>query len=118
MRAGPLRESVTFQRTAEGVGDGAGNYGSAFADITGAVAIPAELTPLRHGETVLAEGVQGRRLYRVRVRYTDVLAGLRVSDQMLDARAGTAFNVKAPPINPDKKRQFLEILVETGGASG
>lgn len=118
MRGGQLRESVTFQRQASGSGDGMGNLLQAFADITGAIAIPADLTPMRQGEVALAEGVQGRRLYRVTVRYTSVLAGIRVNDRMLDAREGTVFNVKAPPVNPDKKRKALEILVETGGASG
>lgn len=116
--AGALRESVTFQRQGSGAGDGMGNKLTAFADIANAVGIQADLTPLRFGETVISEGVQGRRLYRVTVRYTSVLAGIRVNDRMIDARAGTVFNVKSPPVNPDKKRKYLEIQVETGGASG
>ena len=118
MPAGALRESVTFQRQSVGVDDGMGNKRLAFANIADAVAIPADLTPLRQGETVISEGVQGRRLYRVVVRYTDVLAGVGVNDRMIDARAGTIFNVKSPAVNPDKKRKYLDILVETGGANG
>lgn len=118
MPAGALRESVTFQRQAAGADDGMGNTLQAFANLADAVNIPAELTPLRFGEVVLAEGVQGRRLYRVYVRYTDVLAGLRVNDRMVDDRSGVIFNVKSPPVNPDKKRKYLELQVETGGASG
>lgn len=116
--AGALRESVTFQRQGTGAGDGMGNVLTAFADITGAVAIPAELTPLRYGEVVLKEGIQGRRLYRVRMRWTEVLAGLQVNDQMVDARSSVLYNVKSPPVNPDQKRKYLEVQVETGGASG
>jgi len=118
MPAGSLRESVTFQRQGVAAGDGKGNFGTAFANITGLVAIAAELTPMRQGETVLAEGVQGRRLYRVCVRYSAIAAAITVKDQMIDARTSVAYNVKAPPINPDKKRKYLEILVETGGANG
>lgn len=118
MPAGALRESVTFQRQSEGAGDGAGNYGSAFADLTGAIGIWAELTPLKYGETVLAEGVQGRRLYRVRMRWDTVLAGLKVTDRMVDNTSGVVFNVKSPPVNPDQKRKYLELFAETGGASG
>lgn len=116
--AGSLRESVTFQRQSTGAGDGMGNTLTTFADITDAINIPVELTPLRYGEVVLQEGIQGRRLYRARVRWTSTLAGIRVNDRMIDDRAGTVFNVKSPPVNPDQKRKYLELQVETGGASG
>jgi len=43
MGAGQLRERVTFQRQAAGAGDGAGNYGTAFADLAGATAIAASI---------------------------------------------------------------------------
>lgn len=118
MRAGLLRESVTFQRQAAGAGDGMGNQLTAFADLTDALNVPAAFTVLKYGETVIAEGIQGRTICRVTVRYTTVLAGLKVNDRMVDDRAGTVYNVKSPPVNPDRKRQMLELLVETGGASG
>lgn len=119
MRAGELREKVTFQRSAPGAGDGAGNYGDDFANIPGAVRISADLAPVRQAEVVLSEGVKGLVLYECNVRYSTVLAGLTVGDRMIDARdASRVFNVKAPPINPDKRRRRLKILVEIGGASG
>lgn len=119
MPAGGLRESVTFQRLAAGAGTTLRTQITDFANITGAVGIPAELTPLRYGETVISEGVQGRRIYRVSIRYTDTLAGLKAGDRMVDARdASRVFNVKSPPVNPDKKRKYLELQVEIGGASG
>lgn len=118
-RAGRLRESVTFQRQAAGAGTTLRDQQTAFADLTGAIGIPAEIMPLRHGEAVLAEGIQGRRVFKVRMRYTSTLAGITVNDRMVDARdSSRVFNIKAPPINPDQKRDILEILVEQGGASG
>jgi head-tail adaptor len=118
-RAGRLRESVTFQRQGAGAATTLRNQSTDFADITGATAIPADITPLRHGETVLAEGVQGRRIFRVVVRYTDTLASISVNDRMVDARdSSRVFNIKAPPVNHDRKRQMLDILVEQGGANG
>lgn len=116
--AGALRERVTFQRQGAGPGDGMGNKRGPFADIPDAVGIPADLTPLRKGEVVLAQGVQGRRTYIVVMRYTATLAALNVNDRMIDVRANTMFNVKSPAVNPDKKRKWIEIQVETGGASG
>ena len=118
MRAGELREKVTFQRSSDGVGDGAGNYGTAFANIPGAVKISADLAPVRSEERILAEGVQGRVLYDVVMRYSEILAGITVGDIMIDERTGRRFNVKAPPINPDKRRRRLKISVEYGGANG
>lgn len=118
MPAGALRESVTFQRPGTGAGDGAGNYGTAFANITDLVGLPAQLKPLRQGEVALAEGVQGRVLYEVTLRHTAAAAGIRVGDRMLDARTGVTFNVKSPPTNPDMKDKYVKVLVEQGGADG
>lgn len=118
MSAGQLRESVTFQRRAAG-SDGRGNTTTgAWTNITGCIAIPAQIKPLKAGETVIAEGVQGRRLYQVLVRRASALDGVNVGDKMLDARDGRTFNVKAPPINPDMHDKYLQILVEQGGADG
>lgn len=118
MAAGALRESVTFQRRGP-VDDGYGNTATGdWTNIPNAVGLPANLTPLRYGETVIAEGVQGRRVYLVELRYVDVLLGLLVTDRMIDARSGVAYSVKSPPVNKDKKRKYLELFVETGGATG
>lgn len=118
MRAGELREKVTFQRSTPGAGDGAGNQGNEFVDIPGAVRISADLAPERAAEVVIAEGVQGRTLYAVVVRYSAILANVNVGDIMVDVKSGRQFNVKAPPINPDKRRRRLKIMVEYGGANG
>lgn len=118
MPAGALRESVTFQRLGAGAGDGAGNYGTAFANITDLIALPAQLKPLRQGEVVLAEGVQGRVLYEVTLRHTASAAGIKVGDRMVDARSGATFNVKSPPTNPDMRDKYVKVLVEQGGADG
>lgn len=118
MAAGALRERVTFQRAGEGAGDGAGNYATAFADISGLVSIAAQIKPIRQGEVALAEGVQGRVLFEVTLRYTATAAGLRVGDRMLHALTSAAYNIKSPPTNPDMRRKYIKLLVEQGGANG
>lgn len=119
MAAGLLRDRVTFQRQGVGVGDGAGNFGSGFADIEKCVGVSADLKPAGGKELVIAEGVQGRRVYEVTVRYSQALAGIGVGDIMVDYRDATRrFNVKAPAMNGDGKRRFLQVLVEQGGANG
>lgn len=119
MGAGQLRERVTFQRQAAGAGDGAGNYGTAFADLAGATAIAASIGLPRGSEAINAEGVQGRTIFEVQVRYTAAAAAITVGDRMVDARdASRVFNVKGPPVNRDGHRKYLQIPVELGGASG
>lgn len=118
MPAGALRESVTFQRQGTAGNDGRGNTLQAFANITGAVSIAAQLKPIRASEVVLTEGVQGRVLYEVVVRHTSVTAGIKVGDRMLNARTAATFNVKSPPTNRDMHNKYLTILVEAGGADG
>lgn len=118
MRAGRLRERVTFQRLDENAGDGRGNFGNEFVDIPGAKKIAANMKPIRGTEVTLAEGIQGRILYEIEVRYSAALAGILVADRMVDTKTGRVMNVKAPPINPDQRRRALIILVEWGGANG
>lgn len=118
MTAGQLRESVTFQRQPAGAGDGRGNARGGFANITNAVALPAEIKPVRQGEVTLAAGVEGRVLYEVTLRHTSVTADLRVGDRMIDARTSAVFNVKSPSTNPDMRNRYVKVLVEKGGANG
>jgi head-tail adaptor len=119
VRAGLLRERVTFQRRAA-VDDGAGSVtAGAWADLAGCVSTPAQLRPMRQTEETLAEGVRGTIVYQVTVRATAALRGVTVGDRMIDARVpGRMFNVKAPPINLDERGKALQFLVETGGADG
>lgn len=119
MSAGQLRERVTFKRLGAGGGDGAGNAGTAFANIANAVGVPADLSPIKSAEVVIGQGIEGRRIYEVTVRYSTALMGVDVQDRMIDARDATrVFNVIAPPLNKDKRRKYLTLMVEQGGASG
>lgn len=118
MGAGQLRERVTFQRQATGAGDGAGNFGEDFADLAGATSCAAEINPLNGSEISISEGIQGRAVYEVRIRYTAERAAIKVDDRMIDARDPTRiFNVKSPPRNTDQRRKYLKLLVELGGAA-
>lgn len=119
MSAGQLRESVTFQRRAAG-SDGMGNSTTgAWAAITGCVALPAELRPVKQTEVTIAEGVQARTTYMVKLRERPELLGLTVGDRMINARAPTqTFNVKSAPTNPDMRGRYLQVIVERGGADG
>jgi hypothetical protein len=118
MPAGQLRESVTFQRLGSGAGSTLRNQLTDFANIADLISLPAQIKPLRQGEVVLAEGVQGRVLFEVTLRHTAATAGIRVGDRMVDARSGATFNVKSPPTNPDMRTKYTKVMVEQGGADG
>ena len=118
MRAGNLRESVTFQRRSAG-DDGMGNATTGvWTDIADCVAVAAQLQPMKQTEVVLSEGVQGRILFQLHVRATDALAGVKTGDRAVNARTGQTYNVKGPPMNPDQRGRALQFLVEQGGADG
>lgn len=119
MGAGQLRDKVTFQRLAQGAGDGAGNYGTAFVDIAGATDIAAEISAPRGSELVSLAGVQSRTAFTVRIRYTSAGAGITVNDRMIDARnPALIYNVRSPGVNLDGRRKYLTFAVELGGAPG
>lgn len=118
MRAGNLRERLTFQRRAAG-DDGFGNTTTgAWMDIAGCVSVPAEIRPMRQTEAVLSQGVQGRILHQVAVRSTAALAGVGTGDRAVNVRTGRTYNIKGPPMNPDQRGRGLQFLVEEGGADG
>lgn len=119
MGAGQMRDKVTFQRLADGVGDGAGNFGSSFVSLAGATGIAASIDVPRGSELVNAQGVQGRMLYEIRIRYTATAAGITVGDRVIDARdPSRMFNVRSPGENRDGHKKYLTFLVELGGAAG
>lgn len=119
MAAGLLRDRVTFQRQGIGAGDGAGNFGSGFVDIPNCAGVSADIRAPKGSEAVLAEGIIGRRVFEVELRYSTALSGINVGDIMIDYRDPTRrFNVKAPAVNADGKRRYLQIIVEQGGANG
>lgn len=118
MRAGNLRERVTFQRLAAG-DDGFGNATTgAWTDIADCVSVAAQIQPMRQAEVVLSQGVQGRILHQVIVRSTSALAGVKTGDRAVNVRSGRTYNVKGPPMNPDQRGRALQFLVEEGGADG
>lgn len=117
MRAGNLREKVTFQRRGTG-SDGAGNFTTAFADLAGAIDVPAQLRPVRQAEAGTNQGVRPVLQLEVLVRWTSALAGIQVGDRMRDARTSAIYAVVAPPANPDQRTRELRLIVEAGGADG
>lgn len=114
--AGELRASVYFARRGTG-DDGFGNEQTAFArwypDSGG---VPAKIVPLRGGEEVQAQRLQGTEYYEIWVRNDTTLAGLTTDDRCVDARDGTIYNIRTRP-NPDMRGRFLALTCEKGVAT-
>lgn len=119
MAAGPLRELITVQRA----GDTKDNYGNpqtgAWAAVADLEGVPAQIRPSRGAEQVGPDGIEGRGIFEIRMRWTSAAAGIRISDRIVDARdASRVFNIKAPPLNYDQRGRFITIMAEQGGADG
>lgn len=116
MQAGELRDRVHFQR--RGVtDDGFGNElpsGSFETQFTAW----AKLRPLRGTETVMASRMEGRQPHVMTIRQSLDARQITTAWQAVDARDGNrVFAVTAPPVDPDGKRAFFEILVVEGAVS-
>lgn len=116
--AGELRESVFFQRREE-TDDGFGNPVS--GDFSrwypaGSGGVAAKIVPLRGGEEVQAQRLQGTEFYEIWVRLDSTLSGLTTDDRCVDVRTGTIYNIRAMP-NPDMRGRFLALTCEKGVAT-
>lgn len=111
--AGPLQELVAFdERTA--VDDGYGNTVS--GDFVERFKQHAGYTYLRGDETVDAARLASRQPMVIRTRNSTQARVVTTAWQARDARKGTLFNIRT--ITTDDSREFLEMLVESGGATG
>ena len=110
MRAGNLRERVTFQRATTG-DDGYGNVITGWADL---VTVWADVRETLGRERVEAGRIEAAATATVRVRASAVTRGLTAADRLV-AR-GWTWNIRSVvPIG--NKRAALDILVERGVAA-
>lgn len=109
--AGELLERVTFSARGVAVDDGYGNVESTFSDRFTAA---ARIRPRLGGEEVMAARLQGKNLATITVRYSSNTVQITTDWRAIDTRTGDIWNVRSPPINPDERKQFLEILCEKG----
>ncbi len=111
-RAGELRERLAFQRRgtqSDGYGqDVAGDYETQFEE-------RARLRPLRGTETIMAARLQGLQHYTVRVRQSERTRAISTAWRIVDARdTSRVFAISAPPIDPDEKGLWLEMVAVEG----
>jgi len=105
--AGDLRERVTFQQRGT-ASDGAGGTVTTFTD---QFTVSAQFVHLRGGESVMAARLEGVHTQVIRVRRSSDTRKAGHDWRIVDARAGTEFNIR--DITPTDDRAFLDFLVDT-----
>lgn len=119
MAAGDLRYRLAFQKDTV-IEDEFGNpIGGGFATQFTAAAY---LKPLKGGEEVMAGRLAGTQIFVCRIRSSAASREVTTAWRAIDARAGndesgnpeTVYQVKSPPIDPDGKLAWLEMIVEIG----
>jgi len=108
--AGPLRELVAFDKRVP-ADDGYGNTVAAWAEQFQAA---AAFVFVRGSETVMAGRLEGRQSLIVRIRQSATAREVTPEWQARDVRRGTLFNIRSI----DAERAMLDMLVETGVATG
>lgn len=110
--AGQLHELVAFDQRAM-VDDGYGN--TVAGDFVEQFRQHAGYTMLRGDESVEAARLTGHQPLILRTRNSVQAGAVTPAWQARDVRKGTLFNIRT--ITPDTSREFLEMLVESGGAT-
>ena len=111
MAAGALRELLAYE-TRQEIDDGAGN------PISGAwteqFKAPADVTPLRGTEAVMASRLQGIQPFLVTVRYTAASAAIKTDGRLRDARSGATYAITSAV--PRKSRDYVDVMCGEGAA--
>lgn len=105
-----LNEKVRFESPAP-FDDG---YGNTTHGWTPEFSCRAQFIYARGGESVEAARLQGRSIFKVRIRQCAAARGIQQSWRMVDARRGTAYNIRE--IDQISDRQWVYLLVESGVA--
>lgn len=110
--AGALSEIVAFESRAV-IDDGMGNEIS--GDWTERFRANARIQPIKGGESVIADRLQGTQPVVVRVRYEPQTMAVNTDWRVRDSRAGTIYQIKSSA-NMDEKRRYIEFLAIAGVA--
>lgn len=114
MTAGQLNRTISVERRSSGA-DGYGNTVSQWESLlTGE---PAQIKPLKEGESVIAARLQGTGLSEIRVRYSDRTAEIKTDDRIVNSGDGRIYNIRSVA-NNDQRGRYLTILCEFGVADG
>lgn len=114
MQAGDLKWRVGFYRRVE-VDDGAGSTQGEYDDKPFLV-LRANLRPRLGGEGTLAGRLTGTNLVNITIRQSDNARLVTTNWRVRDERTHEEYNIRSI-VDPDGKRQWLEVLCEQGVAT-
>ncbi len=110
--AGELRWKVAFDQRLD-VDDEYGNSQSEFVE---QFAVAAKIEPKFGGEAVIAARLQSRQPVIIVVRQSNQTRLIKEDWRARDVRSGEIYAIRSI-VDPDGKRQFVEILTQTGEAA-
>jgi SPP1 family predicted phage head-tail adaptor len=113
--AGDLRNRLGFFRRPV-ASDGHGNNEGEFSD-TPDFECAGEVRVRFGGETVLAARLQGQETATITVRRSAVTLAVTTDWRIRDMRSGRIWEIKSGPVDPDDRRQWLELLCQSGVAA-
>lgn len=112
--AGSLRDRLQFE-SQKRVADGAGNFRSDEWEVQ--FVEKAEVKARVGGEAVIAERLQGRQPIEITVRYAFNTTRIETDWRAVDCRTGTVYQIKSPPVDRERRRQWLTMAAESGIAA-
>ena len=104
---GQMREQVTVQSPTE-VSQGGGGSSITWSDVA---TFWAEVRALRGREQIEALALEAATMYRITRRYTET-----ITERQRLTWKGRILNIRSV-VDPDGRRQWTEILAETGVAT-
>lgn len=110
---GKLRDRILLQqRTADGYGDPAGPW----PPIDGGTAMRADVVPLRGGESVMGQRLQGKQPVIISVRRCALTLSIDNAWRAVNARTGAIYDIAS--VAPAEDLGLVDILAVSGGADG
>lgn len=110
--AGALSERLAFEARLA-IDDGYGN--TVAGDYAVQFNAAARITPLKGGEAVIADRLQGTQPYVLTIRYCDAAKLLKPEWRARNLRTGAIYEIKSIA-NPDEKRKYMAIVAIDGVA--
>lgn len=112
--AGDLRERLRFERRAQPVSDGAGNFEAAWeAQCT----VAAGVRPLTGGESVTAARLAGSQPVVITVRRSLATLAITSAWRAVNIRSGEVYALTSPPADLERRGQYLDMLATIGRGS-
>jgi SPP1 family predicted phage head-tail adaptor len=104
MKAGLLRQRITFQRRTSALNE----YREAKDSWRTLVSVWASVEPISGREFFTAMQVQSDITTRIKCRYSSVVAGIKTQDRILHGK--TVYDIRHPPIDVDMRHREMQFM--------